>query len=549
MGILRESGLTLKMSDDGRQLIASFEPSQPVGAADKSMLKVELTEQFPGLFYFEQLLPELAEKIRDGEVFEKAIGEVRDGEVLVNLECDNMAAYLTISPSFGGAPVTREQVAAAIKASGIIFGVDNKAIEQTIKAGQGSNVVIAKGRQPIYGADGRIEFLIPAMKERLPCLDEHGLVDFRNLGEVVTVQPGETLARRILPTQGEPGQNVLGQTIPAKPGKEVKFAAGLGGTAPDKSDPEVLVATIVGQPVQVKNGVFVEPTYAVAQVDLSTGNIVFDGTVKVKGDVLSGMTIRATGDINIAGTVEAASEGGMVLEAGGDIVVQGGVIGRIDSGDEESRMSRIHCKGSFTARFVQNVHIYAEDSIYIDDTVMQSELCAGNEVVVGKKGSSGKGRIIGGQIQAALTVKAQVLGCPALTRTVIEVGFHHLMQERLRRLTSERQELDKKLEDVQKLLAFHSLNPGKISATDKDKAEKTLLGLQSSIAVLQEECDGLNRQRQQVDKGRVMVERTLYEGVEIMFGAQRYKAKGEQEGGVFRLSGGELVYDDLARKR
>lgn len=549
MGILRESGLTLKMSDDGRQLIASFEPSQPLGAVDRSLLKTELTEQFPGLFYFEQLLLELTEKIREGEAFEKTVGEVRDGEVLVNLDCDNMAAYLTIFPSFGGAPVTREQVAAAIKAAGIISGLASNAIEQTIKAGQGNNVVIAKGRQPISGEDGRIEFLIPAMKERLPCLDEHGLVDFRNLGDVLTVQPGETLARCIPPTQGESGENVLGQTIPAKHGREVKFAAGLGGVAPDTSDPDLLVATIVGQPVQVKNGVFVEPTYAVAQVDLSSGNIVFDGTVKVKGDVLSGMTIRATGDIIIAGTVEAANEGGMVLEAGGDIVVQGGVIGRIDSGDEESRMSRIHCKGSFTARFVQNVNIYAEDSIYIGDTAMQSELCAGNEVVVGKKGSSGKGRIIGGQIQAALLVKAQVLGCPALTRTVIEVGFHHLMQERLRRLMNERQELDKKLEDVQKLLAFHALNPGKISASDKDKVEKTLLGLQSSISVVQEECDGLNRQRQQVDRGRVMVERSLYEGVEVMFGAQRYKAKGEQNGGAFRLSGGELVYDDLSRKR
>lgn len=547
MGILRESGLTLKMSDDGRQLIASFTPSQAVGAVDKSLLKSELTEQFPGLFYFEQLLPELAEKMRDGEDFEKTVGEVRDGEVFVNLECDNMAAYLTISPAFGGVPVTREQVAAAIKAACVVSGLDGNTIERTIKAGQGHNVVIAKGRHPVYGEDGRIEFLIPAMKERSPCLDEHGLVDFRNLGDVLTVQPGETLARRILPTQGEPGENVLGQTIPAKPGKEVKFAAGLGGTAPDNSDPEVLVATIVGQPVQVKNGVFVEPTYAVAQVDLSTGNIVFDGTVKVKGDVLSGMTIRATGDINIAGTVEAASEGGMVLEAGGDIVVQGGVIGRIDSGDEESRMSRIHCKGSFTARFVQNVHIYAEDSIYIGDTVMQSELCAGNEVVVGKKGSSGKGRIIGGQIQAALIVKAQVLGCPALTRTVVEVGFHHMMQERLRRLTSERQELDKKLEDVQKVLAFHALNPGKISAADKEKAEKTLLGIQSSIAVVQEECDGLNRLRQQVDKGRVVVEKTLYEGVEVMFGAQRYKTKMEQGSGVFCLRGGELEYGDLPR--
>lgn len=547
MGILRESGLTLKMSEDGRHLIAIFEPSQAIGAVDRSLLKSELTEQFPGLFYFEDTLPELAQKIRDGEAFEKTVGEVRDGEVLVNLDADKMTAYLSITPAFGGKPATREQVAAAIKADGITSGIDSKIIEQTIMAGQGNHVVFARGRHPKSGDNGRIEFLIPEMKERTPCLDENGMVDFRNLGEVLTVQPGEALARRIPPTEGIPGENVLGQTMPAKSGKDVKFAGGLGGTAADTSDPDVLLATIIGQPVQVKNGVFVEPTYAVAQVDMSTGNIVYDGTVKVKGDVLSGMTIRATGDINIAGTVEAASEGGIVLEAGGDIVVMGGVIGRIDAGDEESRMSRIHCKGSFTARFVQNVNIYAENSIYVDDTAMQSELSAGNEIVVGKRGSSGKGRIIGGQVVATMLVKAQVIGCPSLTRTVVEVGFHHLMQERLRRLTSEQQEMEKKQEEVQKVLNFYSLNPGKISATDKTKAEKTLASLQTSIAVVKDECEALNRQRQKVDKCRVVVERTLYEGVEVVSGGQRYKTKTEQGSGVFVLRNGELEYGDLPR--
>ncbi|HUX65406.1 FapA family protein [Sulfuricella sp.] len=546
MGALRESGLTLKLADDGRRLLASFRPVKVLGEADLGLLRGELAEQFSDLFIFEQFLLEAIHKIRAGEAFEITIGEVRDGEVQVHLDASKMAAYLHISQPFGGAPVTREQVGSAIERAGVVFGLDHEAVEQSIQAGRADNVLIAKGRPPVHGEDGRLESLIPSMKERRPRIDEHDLADYRNLGEVLVVHMGETLVRRVPATPGEAGETLLGQEIPTIPGKEVMFAPGLTGVVPDTSDPDVLVAAITGQPVQVKNGVIVEPTYAASRVDLSTGNIVFDGTVKVQGDVQAGMTIRATGDIHVAGTVEASTQGEATLEAGGDIVVQGGVIGRVDSGDGESYVSRIHCKGSFTARFVQNVHIFAEGSIYVDDTAMQSELSAANQVVVGKEGS-GKGRIIGGLIQATLLVKAQVIGSPSLTRTVVEVGFHPKMNDRLRLLVSEREEWDKKLEDVQRVLAFSKLNPGRLSEETLQKAEKTLVAAQARIAELQDEHEVLNGQLQLADKGRVVVEKILFEGVEVMSGGQRYKAVAERGAGVFCLREGELVFDDLPR--
>ncbi|MDP2879741.1 MAG: FapA family protein [Sulfuricella sp.] len=548
MGALRESGLTLKLADDRRRLLASFRPAKVLGEADLGLLRGELAEQFPDLFIFEQLLPQAINKIRAGEAFEITIGEVRDGEVQVHLDASKMAAYLHILPPFGGAPVTREQVGSAIERAGVVFGLDHEVVEQSIQAGRADNVLIAKGRQPVYGEDGRLESLIPSMKERRPRLDEHGLANYRNLGEVLVVHTGETLVRRVPATPGEAGETLLGQEIPAIPGKDVMFASGLTGVAPDTSDPDVLVAAITGQPVQVKNGVIVEPTYTASSVDLSTGNIVFDGTVKVQGDVQAGMCIRATGDIHVAGTVEAATQGEATLEAGGDIVVQGGVIGRADSGSGESHVSHLHCKGSFTARFVQNVQIFAEDSIYIDDTAMHSDLSAANQVVVGKEGSGkGKGRIIGGLTQATLLVKAQVIGSPSLTKTVVEVGFHPKMNDRLRLLASEREEWDKKLEDVQRVLAFAKLNPGKLSEETLQKAEKTLVSAQARIAELQDEHEILNGQLRLSDKGRVVVEKTLYEGVEVMSGGQRYKAVAERGAGVFCLREGELVYDDLPR--
>ena len=64
MGALRERGLTLKLADDGRRLLASFgPPAQAFGEASLGLLSGELAEQFPGLFIFEQLLPEAIKKL------------------------------------------------------------------------------------------------------------------------------------------------------------------------------------------------------------------------------------------------------------------------------------------------------------------------------------------------------------------------------------------------------------------------------------------------------------------------------------------------------
>lgn len=55
----------------------------------------------------------------------------------------------------------------------------------------------------------------------------------------------------------------------------------------------------------------VEPILRVAEVNMATGNIHYDGTVQVDGEVQHGMLVQASGDIIVSGTVD-----GGVLEAG-----------------------------------------------------------------------------------------------------------------------------------------------------------------------------------------------------------------------------------------
>ena len=57
-------------------------------------------------------------------------------------------------------------------------------------------------------------------------------------------------------------------------------------------------------------------------VDYAVGSINYVGDVHVHGDVLSGFSIQAMGDITVDGVVEACT-----IEAGGDLVVAKGIAG------------------------------------------------------------------------------------------------------------------------------------------------------------------------------------------------------------------------------
>lgn len=228
-------------------------------------------------------------------------------------------------------------------------------------------------------------------------------------------------------------------------------------------------------------------------------------------------------------------------------MVVGSVIGRVGEMDGQV-VSLVQCKGTFTARYVQNVHVVAENSIIIEDTAMQSELSAGSNVVIGKAGT-GKGRMIGGHAKATLQVKAYVIGCPAMTKTVVELGFSEQMHERLRRVSTERQELERKQDELFRMLAFAKQNPEKVTADKLQKAEKAMADVHAQLGQLHDEFEVLNRQLQMSAKGRVVVEKALFEGAEVVFGKHRYKAVGEKGYGVFHVSEEVLVFDELPQSK
>jgi uncharacterized protein (DUF342 family) len=463
-----------------------------------------------------------------------------DGKFSLRPTTDLSAIYLSYTlPTGGGAQVLPEKVIGAAKSHGVVVELDLEAINMTLREG-GTNVRVGYGRAPVQGIDGRIEILVNNIKKRSPHLDEQGLADFRDLGEIVTVKPGDPLMRIMEPTPGELGLTVTGKEIPVKPGKTVSFPAGLEGVMVDPADPHLLVAAISGCPIVAKNGVMVEAIYRVENVDMHTGNITYDGSVHVAGDVHSGMTVKATGDIEVGGTVENA-----ILEAGGDVTVKGGVMGSDE--DQDATGKKIHatikCGGSCTVKFAQNAHIFAGNGIFVNETSIQSKLTAAHQVIVGDKGSR-KGDLIGGVARAAMLVKAHNIGSDEYPTTIVIAGNNKDLHERLRECNKKKEIAHGKFADVLLLLNSAKKNPEKFTAEALAEAEAARVTLLAEIAEHTEDALQIKKEIDLAKESQVVASNKIFAGVEIRIGQKHFEAKQDREGGVFKLGDmGELVFN------
>jgi uncharacterized protein len=528
--------LSFRLDEKGKRIIAAFAPEGATDAVAVDAMKRAVAAAGFGAFRLNQpALEDATAKYAAGKAFEIVVGEAVDGAFDIRIDAAHVNAYLSCTLPHGGAAVTLEQVLDETKRKGISLALDLEAVEHALKQG-GDKILIASGTAPVAGVDGRFENLIPSAKERSPRLDEHGLADFRELGDILVVHAGDALMRRIAPTGGEPGINLSGQAIPAKPGKNVAFAKKLEGTAIDPADENLLIAATDGRPVLLKDGVSVEAIYRVEEVDLHTGNIDFPGTVNVDEGVHAGMTVKAAGDIHVNGAVE-----GGILIAGGDIVVKGGIIGVAGrTGGKKAHPSSIACKGSCSANFAQNAHISAGAGIFIRDSAMQSELSAGHQIIIGDKASR-KGHLIGGVAQAAMLVRAQVIGSPARAKTIVIAGPDQRLHQRLTAIAEAREAATNKLLSVVKLLEMAHSNPGRLPADAVKSAETTRVAINAEMVALSLDEEELNREIALSEGAQVVAEKQFLEGVEVRFGAKRHIVVSDREGGIFQLQDGELV--------
>jgi hypothetical protein len=538
--VTHKDALTFKLDGDNK-LLAVYEPDGDKVTLDATAVREILARQNQSdLFLDEKALSRLVQTYNNSNAgFILEIGERRDGEFIIKVSDDKMTAWLTMTPAYGGAPVTFDQLRRSLKEKGIVSGLITSAeIEAVLKEGKATDYIIAQGTPAVPGLDAQFHSLVPEMQERRPQINEHGIADFRNLGSLILVKQGDPLMRRTLPTEGKNGQNILGQILIPKPSRNTPFTSELKGSMFDPDDNDLLLSAIVGQPLLIPNGVMVSPTITVPQVNISSGNLSFDGTINILGDVMEGMKVYALNDIFVGGTVEAAE-----LEAGGNITIKGGLIGNSDSSAAStlSMGGKISCKGSVSARFAKYVSIEAGTSIVIEEYSMNNQLTAMNQILVGKPGGK-KGLIIGGSARAMMLIQAVSIGSDAGIKTYIQAGLNPHTQQQLDGIKREIETNEKNQDDIKKIITFIENNPEKDKNGLLDKARRTLDNLTTEIARHQADQESLLAEMSFAEYAKIVVEQTLCNGVEVRIGTQIWKAHEERGKTVFRLIDGKISF-------
>lgn len=523
----------LEFSENGNCLLAHFIPPPARPLLDCDALRTLLDQAGYGKWAFpDASLAKLVESYNAATVeFELPIGERRDASFSLELSPDAMQAWARIIPACGGAFLEPETIYLALGEAGVTHGIDQAVVSAACAANvEDHRVLVASGTPAENGEDSRFELLVADARDRAPQVAENGLVDFRELGAIPTVVAEQALMRRVPPTTGTAGRNVRGEVIEPVAGKNALFAEKLVGAYVDRDDANLLRAEFSGQPVCCGNAVNIEHVLHVRNVNLASGNIVFDGTVHVEGDVLSGMKVHATGDIVVGGVVDGAE-----LDAGGDIRIGGGIIAK----------ALVRAGGAVAARFVENAQVLAGTTIAIDDSALQAELQANNQILVGIK-SPQRGRLAGGSARAMMLIRAPIFGSSTGGVTRLLLGVNPVLEAQYQELCHR---IDKQREEENNLekLVKHLSKPGdKAGGGMLERAKNSWQQALQAWAKLMPQKEELERQLALISGARIEVGGSVEGAIDLAFGKKVMRLRRSYGAGSLSMAGDQVVFTDGA---
>lgn len=387
-------------------------------------------------------------------------------------------------PSTSGKKMTREDIISDLEHAGVVHGIRQDVVDEFMTNPEYCrDYIMAVATPPVQGHDARIEYHFDINTTARPKLNEDGSVDFHHLGNIKPVSVGEKLATLTPADRGKPGVNVRGVQI--QPNKVNVSALRFGRNISISEDKCTIYSQVAGHVTLVDDLVMVSDVYEVpANVDASTGDVEYNGTVNVVGNVNTGYVIKAEGDIVVNGVVEGAT-----LIAGGNIVLKRGMQG----------MSRgsLQAAGNITAKFLENSTVKCNGTLMCDAVLHSDVECDGEISVLGKKGL-----INGGHIRSHTNIAATQLGSTMGTSTVVEI-LSDIEQAKLQIETEERikevkealDKLDRVLITIKKTIkSGNQISPEqakylKVASVSKPKLKREIENLERQSESLQKILD------------------------------------------------------------
>ncbi len=173
------------------------------------------------------------------------------------------------------------------------------------KNGKQVALLIAIGRNPVNGKNSIVEWHVEEPSSPRVGSDDGKKINYRERMRYIHVQEGQKILTVSPPTQGEPGRDVKGRTLPATDGEWKRPLAGENVRA--ENNQLEMYAGVDGLIEFDGERVHIRRVLKVIDVNFDTGNIRYDGDVQIEGKVQEGFTVEAQGSVSIEGDLEAAN--------------------------------------------------------------------------------------------------------------------------------------------------------------------------------------------------------------------------------------------------
>ena len=193
-----------------------------------------------------------------------------------------------------------------LKSLGIQKGLLFPAIKKLTEVIKPYEIIVAKGVPPVEGLDGDLEMHID-YKEKAP--GELEKIDFRELNLIVSVEAGQVIATYIPSIAGTDGSRLTWTSNRRL--KRLRILSYERVKMSSQMDNDI-VAEISGRPAidwrEKMVDIEVNPEhFHKGEVDLESGNIRFEGDVRIGGGIQTAMFVGATGTVFIGGAVTKAT--------------------------------------------------------------------------------------------------------------------------------------------------------------------------------------------------------------------------------------------------
>lgn len=487
---------------------------------------------------------------QDGALVATEYGYVflREGRLAVIspvwLEVDNSRAYwldLDRRPR----PVTPELGARWLVELEVVEGIDEESLRQAADricegAAESSLMPIAEAQPAEHGDDAQLEILVDLEKRR-GVLRPDGSIDLSKVRFDANVKADQEVARLSPPTQGTPGRDLTGTTIPARDGKTLAVKAGPGVRIEDGVRGFLhFYAERDGALKAVPGEVSVTDTLVIdSDVGFDTGNLEYAGEIVVHGSVGQGFTVKAGSSVYVFGSVD----NGATIVAGGDVIIGQGLAGR---------RTRIACRGQLRAGYIHDARVRAGSDILVGNHIVQGILHADGLVQVEEREGPRGGTISGGEVWGLAGIRLSIAGSQQHNRTCLTAGLDPEAAKKLDLIS-------RKLEESTKLISrqlqrfglkrvdVKAIQQRLVASTGPQK--KVLARAAKQLGEVVQAHQALLKERQAIEAGAagglatafVEAGRELFPGVVVRIGDSQREVKSPMKMSRFQLRGGVLA--------